>query len=233
MSEPGTISAATIGNAAEDGSAGTTTGVGFNSGRPTSSIRRPSPSTATRTSAPKWASIRSVWSRDASASITVVIPRALRPASKHSGLDLRRGDGGPIGNRSWISRASEHDRTPASASLRNDFRAHQAQRIENPAHWPLAKRGVAVETGCNPVAADDAHHQTGARPGIAEVERISRLQKRSETRAPDAPPAGRLPLDDSAKRFAGLACSQDVVALEQPLDLRLATGKQAENEGAV
>ena len=53
MSEPGTISAATIGNAAEEGSAGTTTLLGRNSGRPTSSIRRPSPSGMTLTSAPK------------------------------------------------------------------------------------------------------------------------------------------------------------------------------------
>ena len=40
-SEPGTISAATIGNAAEDGSAGTTTGAGTSSGSPLSVILRP------------------------------------------------------------------------------------------------------------------------------------------------------------------------------------------------
>ena len=86
MSEPGTISAATIGNAADDGSAGTTTGRALSSGRPTRSIRRPSPSGVTVTSAPKWASIFSVWSREASASITVVTPRALRPASSTADL---------------------------------------------------------------------------------------------------------------------------------------------------
>ena len=53
MSDPGTISAATMGNAADEGSPGTTTVVGRNSGRPTSVIRRPSPSAATATSAPK------------------------------------------------------------------------------------------------------------------------------------------------------------------------------------
>ena len=42
MSEPGTISAATSGKAAEEGSAGTTTGVGLSSGRPSSVILRPS-----------------------------------------------------------------------------------------------------------------------------------------------------------------------------------------------
>ena len=40
-SEPGTISAATIGNAADDGSAGTTTGAGASSGSPLSEILRP------------------------------------------------------------------------------------------------------------------------------------------------------------------------------------------------
>ena len=86
MSEPGTIRAATIGNAADEGSAGTTTVAGRNSGRPTSVIRRPSPSGATATSAPKWASIFSVWSREASPSITVVTPGALRPASRTADL---------------------------------------------------------------------------------------------------------------------------------------------------
>ena len=49
MSEPGTISAATSGNAAEDGSAGTTTGAASSSGWPSSVMRRPcSPSAARR-----------------------------------------------------------------------------------------------------------------------------------------------------------------------------------------
>ena len=86
MSEPGTISAATIGNAADEGSAGTTTVVGRNSGRPTRVTRRPSPSGATVTSAPKCASIFSVWSREACASITVVAPGALRPARRTADL---------------------------------------------------------------------------------------------------------------------------------------------------
>ena len=47
------MSAATIGKAAEEGSAGTTTGAGRSSGRPVSAMRRPSPSGVTRTSAPK------------------------------------------------------------------------------------------------------------------------------------------------------------------------------------
>ena len=55
-------------------------------GRPTRVMRRPSPSASTQTSAPKWASILSVWSREASLSMTVVRPRALRPASRTADL---------------------------------------------------------------------------------------------------------------------------------------------------
>ncbi len=43
MSEPGVTSAATMGKAADDGSAGTTTGRALSSGRPVRVIRRPSP----------------------------------------------------------------------------------------------------------------------------------------------------------------------------------------------
>src|SRR5947209_8588661 len=59
-SEPGTINAATMGNAADDGSAGTTTGAGTSSGSPFTEILRPSPSASILTSAPKCLSSRSV-----------------------------------------------------------------------------------------------------------------------------------------------------------------------------
>ena len=87
MSEPSAISAATIGKAAEEGSPGTTTGEGRSSGWPVRVMRRPaSPCGSTITSAPKWRSMRSVWSREASLSITVVRPGALRPASSTADL---------------------------------------------------------------------------------------------------------------------------------------------------
>lgn len=86
-SEPSTISAATIGNAAEDGSAGTTTSAPCNSGSPSSVILRPwLPSFFEEISAPKCLSISSVWSRLASCSITVVTPGADSPASSTADL---------------------------------------------------------------------------------------------------------------------------------------------------
>ena len=87
MSEPGTISAATIGNAADDGSAGTMTSAPCSSGWPVSDILRPwAPSRHDTMSAPKCFSISSVWSRLASLSITVVMPGAARPASSTADL---------------------------------------------------------------------------------------------------------------------------------------------------
>ena len=60
-SEPGTISAATSGKAAEDGSPGTRIGAAVSSGKPSTVIRRPPPSAGSvDTAAPKWRNIRSV-----------------------------------------------------------------------------------------------------------------------------------------------------------------------------
>ena len=80
-SDPGTTSAAQTGNAAEDGSRGTATACLLNSGCPLSAMARRPPSSPTSSTAPNPASIRSVWSRVASASITTVSPGAPSPAS--------------------------------------------------------------------------------------------------------------------------------------------------------
>ena len=81
-SEPGTISAATSGKAAEDGSPGTVTSAGLQLGL---AVERDAARHARRrldaTLGAESRSMRSVWSRVASGSITVVTPGALRPAS--------------------------------------------------------------------------------------------------------------------------------------------------------
>ena len=59
-SDPGTISAATSGKAAEDGSPGTMIGAAVISGKPSTVTRRPPSSGSVETAAPKWRSIRSV-----------------------------------------------------------------------------------------------------------------------------------------------------------------------------
>ena len=80
------IKAATMGKAAEDGSAGTTTGARPELGAADEGDAPPFAFRLDATSAPKWASIFSVWSREASLSTTVVRPRALRPASRTADL---------------------------------------------------------------------------------------------------------------------------------------------------
>ena len=78
---PGTSVAATMKKAAEEGSPGTVTSQGFNSASPWMAMTVSPFSTPTSRLAPKPASIRSVWSRVGTGSITRVMPGVLRPAS--------------------------------------------------------------------------------------------------------------------------------------------------------
>ena len=82
-SEPSTISAATIGKAAELGSPGTTITCGFRDWRRRrgGSARAPSSPGSISIAAPKAASMRSVWSRVGAGSMTVVVPGELSAAS--------------------------------------------------------------------------------------------------------------------------------------------------------
>ena len=232
-SDPGTMSAATMGNAAEDGSAGTTTGDGLSSGRPTRSILRPSPSQLTVTSAPKCAE-----------HLLGVVARGLglddrrhaagvEAGEQHRRLDLRRGDRRPVEDRRRVADAFQHDRAAPALRLRQDLGPHEPQRVQNPAHRALAERGVAVEGRGDPVAADDAHHEARAGAGVAEIERGARGKQRPEPGPADPPAARREALDRGSERPARFTRPQDVVSLEQPFDLGLAAGEQAEDEGAV
>ena len=87
-SEPGVIRAATSGNAADEGSAGTTTSAPRRSGWPWRVMRAAVLAVGFDLDAArrKWRSIRSVWSRVASRSITVVRPAQLRPARRMADL---------------------------------------------------------------------------------------------------------------------------------------------------
>ena len=82
MSEPGTISAATSGKPADDGSPGTAMVWPVSLPWPSMLIcRTPSRSVSTSTLAPNPFSIFSVWSRVITGSMTVVTPGVFRPAS--------------------------------------------------------------------------------------------------------------------------------------------------------
>ena len=77
------------------------------------------------------------------------------------------------------------------------------------------------------MAADDAHHQPGARSRVAEIERVARREQRAEAGPGDAPASFAMPFDRRAERPAGLAGAQHVLALEQALDLGDARGSAA------
>ena len=227
MSEPGTINAATIGNAADEGSAGTTTVVGRNSGRPTSVIRRPSPSGATdHLGAEMSEHLLGMVARRFGLDNRGCAPR-VEAGEKHGRFDLGRGDGSAIFDRRGIASALEHDGTAPALRLRENLRSHQLERIEDAPHRPLAERRVAVEGRGDPVAADDPHHQPRAGAGVAEIERFTRRQNRAEPGPANPPLTGPEPLDRRAERLAGLSGPEHVVAFEQPLNARFPAGQEA------
>ena len=98
----------------------------LSSGQPTTVMRLPRPPStgATRTSAPKWRSMRSVWSRVASGSITVVSPAVLRPASRMQLFTCAEATGSvySIGTISSVPTTASGMRPPSRASKRAPMR---------------------------------------------------------------------------------------------------------------
>ena len=190
MSEPGTISAATIGNAADEGSAGTITGAGTSSGWPLSVTRRPcAPSFSTRTSAPKWRSMP----------LGVVarrlgldhhgFARRREPREQHRGLELRGGGRRRIDDRDRVARTRQGQRQPPAVRDADRPRAHPLERIE---HAPLrarAQRGIAIERRGDRAARHGPDHQPAAGAGIAEIERLCRLREARDADPVHAPGA--------------------------------------------
>ena len=147
ISEPGTISAAAVRNAAELGSPGTLTVRPSSSASPaTVMAREPSLRSATVTSAPKWRSMRSVWSRVASRLDDGRGAGRMQPGEQHGRLDLRRGDRQAILDRQQVGRAAKGQRQRVLAVLL-DLQPHLLQRLEHAAHGPARQRGIAHEPG--------------------------------------------------------------------------------------
>ncbi len=92
-SDPGVISAATRGKAADEGSPGTRMEAARRRWAPAMRMRRPSGTSSTSTAAPKARSIRSVWSRVASGSTTSTPSWAFRPASSTADFTCADGTG--------------------------------------------------------------------------------------------------------------------------------------------
>ena len=235
ISEPSTISAATSGKAAEDGSAGTRT-VARDQFR-ASFQRDLAAMRAIRLADDRRAEMGEHFFGMIARGLGLDDHRAARriePAEQHGGFDLRRGDRRLVFDRQRLGRFLAAQAAAPALRLLQHLRALQRQRIENALHRPLAQRGVAVEARDDRMAGDDAHHQPRAGAGIAEIQRLGRLQQRAEPGAPDAPAAR----PDGARSCApswrqACAGAQHVLALEQPFDLRLADREQAEDQRAM
>src|SRR5262245_4858154 len=113
------------------------------------------------------------------------------------------------------------------------MRPDQRHWIENPPHRPLAQAGIAVEGRGDGTACDRPHDQAAAGAGIAEVEGAIGLAQAADADAVNAPSAFAGALDRGAQRPHGLCGVDDVLALEQPGDARLADRERAEDQGAV
>ncbi len=145
-SEPGTISAATIGKAADDGSAGTVTRAGCKLGLAHEGDA---------------AAVVAVWldphagAEMAEHAFGVVARRLLldhrglarrrQPGEQHGGLELRRRDRRLVDDRDRVARALQPQRQASAIGGIERAGAHALERIEHAAHRPRAQRGVAVE----------------------------------------------------------------------------------------
>ena len=98
-----------------------------------------------RTVAPKWRSMRSVWSRVGSGSIDRGLAGRVQPGQQHRRLHLRRRHRQRVGDRHRRRRA---DHAPAAAARRRARRSARPSRASGSAtraHRPAAQRGVAGE----------------------------------------------------------------------------------------
>ena len=195
-------------------------------------MRRPSlPSGSTVTSAPKWRSMRSVWSRVASRSIDRRSSGRVQAGEQHRRLDLGRGGRRLVDDRHRLARPAQRERHAPALGLGDDRAPPSAP----------ADRGCGASAACasdaspskvarDRVAAGDSHHQPRARPGVAEIEPLRGLDEAADAGAADPPAPRRVARHGGAERPAGRGGAQHVVAFEQALDPGLADREQAEDE---
>ena len=162
-SESGNTSAATTRKAALEASPGTRTVVPRSGVPPMTLAESPSRSTGT----PKAASMRSVWSRLAAGSRTVVRPSACRPASSTAVFTCALATG--------RSCARPRSRPPVivmrGLAVRGlDARAHGPQRRRHALERAPLQRGVARERGAERPPGERTGQHPDRRAGVAGVE---------------------------------------------------------------
>ena len=176
--------------------------------------------------------MRSVWSRVASGSITVVSPGGMQAGDQHGRLDLRRRHRQLVLDRDQIGACRGCVSGSVSPAPSSTSQPHLPQRLEHPAHRSPRQRGIAGQAHGHVVAGDHAHHQAHAGAGIAEIEVACRLLQAAHAAAQHLPDAVRLG-DRAAQRLQGPGGAQDILALEQAGDARAAGRQRPEHEGAV
>ena len=240
-SASGWIAAATSQNAAPDGSAGTVSSTRRDRGRAGQPDRRGGrrPPSPRRTATPRARSIRSVWSRVATASVTRVSPSAASARQQDRGLHLGAGNGRRVvdGRERRPARHGQRQQRVAAARPANDG-AHRAQRLHDAAHRPAPERRVPVEDREQRPPGEQPGDQAGRRPGVAAVEDplglgegvAARATRRGSRRARRARRRAR-PCAPSAAHHAG--GGPDVLAVAGRGDPALALGQQRQEQRAV
>ena len=206
ISEPGTISAATIGNAADDGSAGTTTGAGASSGSPLSVILRPcAPSGSTVTLAPKCdEQLLGMVAARLRLDHRGLAGRGQR-REQHRRFDLRRRNRRAVDDRDRVARARERQRQPATFG----HLWWRARRSDRPDRGCAASAAGAATASPSNVAVigQPATAPITRRQPVAELPKSSTPAGSPEAADPDpvdAPCALPHALDRGAQRAHGL-----------------------------
>ena len=161
--------------------------------------------------------MRSVWSRVASVSITVVSPAACRPAIRTADLICAEGTGSrySIGTRSRC-RARQAAAVSRSSSTSSPicFSGLSTRPIGR-----RRERGIAHQPHRHVVAGDHAHHQPRAGAGVAEIERGVRAGAGRRRRAP-APLLARALNSPAPSASSALAVLSTSSASSRPRDAR-------------
>ena len=231
--EPGSAAAAVIQNAAEEKSPGTWKSCACSFEPPRTRTMRPLPSGVVSMTggAWKWASRRSVWSRDGVISVTLVVPCAKRPASSRHDFNCALATGSvysmPVSGAPSISSGAVcfSPRPWIFAPIwRSGSTMRFMGRLESEAS-PMSR----LLNGCAGEHAGDQAH------GGAGVAAFQRLERRLElaARAVHAQLGLGNDLDDAAHGLQRAHGAEAILARQKAGDGGRAVGQRGEKHGAV
>ncbi len=235
-SESGTISAATTGKAADDGSAGTTTFAPCSSGWPVSEILRPLRAFLGgddfRSEMGQhhvrygrgWLPARSPW----------VTPRRGQARQQHRRLDLRRRHRRAIDDRERIARALQRHGQPSAVAARHHARAHlipadrESGASARPRSDPSPSKVAAIgDPATAPIA---RRHPVPLLPKSSGASGAAKPADADSTDRPSTIPGA---LDFCPERRHRLGGVENVLALQKPRNPGLSHRQGTQNQGPV